>query len=86
MDEKNILFKILPACLKNFSICQKASSFSLTLSKQYLIFANCLSWFIYIFKTLLYRTLMDDYDKPIVDNYRPPQPLNNRTVSFFKAD
>jgi len=34
----------------------------------------------------LFRTLMDDYDKPIVDNYRPPQPLNNRTVSFFKAD
>jgi len=31
-----------------------------------------------------FRTLKDDYSLPIVDNFRPPQPLNGRTVSFFK--
>jgi len=31
-----------------------------------------------------FRTLRDDYSLPIVDNFRPPQPLNGRTVSFFK--
>jgi len=31
----------------------------------------------------VFRTLLDSKDKPIVDNYRPVQPLNGRTISTF---
>merc|ERR1712055_395064 len=31
------------------------------------------------------RVLKDKGDMPIVDNYRPPQPLNGRVVNFFTA-
>jgi len=31
----------------------------------------------------MFRTLDDVYGKEIVDNFRPPQPLNGRTVDFF---
>merc|ERR1711862_931885 len=31
----------------------------------------------------LFRELMDGKNKKIVDNYRPPQPLNGRTVTFY---
>jgi len=31
-----------------------------------------------------FRTLKDDYSLPIVDNFRPPQPLNGRTVTFYQ--
>ena len=30
-----------------------------------------------------FRMLDDDYMKDIVDNFRPPQPLNGRTVRFW---
>ena len=30
-----------------------------------------------------FRNLDDDKMKDIVDNFRPPQPLNGRTVSFW---
>ena len=30
-----------------------------------------------------FRTLDDDKMKDIVDNFRPPQPLNGRNVSFW---
>merc|ERR1711971_421939 len=32
-----------------------------------------------------FRALKDGKDKPMVDNYRPPQPLNGREVSFYAA-
>jgi len=32
-----------------------------------------------------FRALKDNADKPMVDNYRPPQPLNGREVNFFTA-
>jgi carbonic anhydrase len=32
-----------------------------------------------------FRALKDKGDMPIVDNYRPPQPLNGREVNFFTA-
>jgi len=31
----------------------------------------------------MFRTLDDKYGEEIVDNFRPPQPLNGRTVDFF---
>jgi len=31
----------------------------------------------------LFRQLMDGKNKKIVDNYRPPQPLNGRTVTLY---
>jgi len=31
----------------------------------------------------MFRTMMDGKGKPIVDNYRPPQPLNGRTPAFY---
>jgi len=33
----------------------------------------------------MFRTLDDVYGNGIVDNFRPPQPLNGRTVEFFGA-
>merc|ERR1711888_344498 len=30
-----------------------------------------------------FRMLKDAKDNDVVDNFRPPQPLNNRTVSFY---
>jgi len=32
----------------------------------------------------LFRTLLDKNGEPIGDNYRPPQPLNGRTVTFYQ--
>jgi len=32
-----------------------------------------------------FRALKDKGDKPMVDNYRPPQPLNGRQVNFYTA-
>merc|ERR1712130_390717 len=32
-----------------------------------------------------FRALKDKGDQPIVDNYRPPQPLNGREVNFYTA-
>merc|ERR1711971_218947 len=32
-----------------------------------------------------FRALKDGKDKPMVDNYRPPQPLNGRDVNFYAA-
>jgi len=37
------------------------------------------------FQLAHFRTLMDDYKKPIFDNFRPPQPLNNRPVTYYQA-
>ena len=31
----------------------------------------------------MFRALMDSHGKNIVNNYRPPQPLNGRTVEFY---
>eukprot|EP00088_Acartia_fossae_P022196 TRINITY_DN23456_c0_g1_i1.p1 TRINITY_DN23456_c0_g1~~TRINITY_DN23456_c0_g1_i1.p1 ORF type:complete len:124 (-),score=25.49 TRINITY_DN23456_c0_g1_i1:77-448(-) len=33
----------------------------------------------------VFRTLLDGHDRPIVDNYRPPQPLNGRKVIFYTS-
>ena len=30
-----------------------------------------------------FRMIDDDYQKDILDNFRPPQPLNGRTVRFW---
>ena len=30
-----------------------------------------------------FRMLKDAKDNDVVDNFRPPQPLNNRTVTFY---
>jgi len=32
-----------------------------------------------------FRALKDNADMPMVDNYRPPQPLNGREVNFYTA-
>ena len=36
-----------------------------------------------LFLKIVFRELMDGKDKKIVDNYRPPQPLNGRTVTLY---
>ena len=32
-----------------------------------------------------FRTLLDGKDEPIVDNFRPPQPINDRHLFFYKG-
>ena len=77
-NKKSIISKYFPDLL-DFQSC--FLSWSEDPMRKYCIESglmyNVKSYFFY------FRTLLDGNGEPIGDNYRPPQPLNGRSVTFY---